>query len=514
MKRLLLTAMLMLVMCSGVFAADYIRVGVDSIAAGTQNAQIPFCIERTCLVPTKLGGATNGFRIYATGAAGFTYDTILMSPNVPYWLNMYQGFPSNTFAYGLYDFAFLTGGLAMDTIQHGIPIVNDTLYFTLVLDLEPGTGSLYIDSALFPPAAWKFSNLTCGLGGAPDRPLFVDKYGSDANHPIEIVVYGTPKPEITNCPDTIDANQCNIRQYQFEANPGNYSGASITGWTKLSGLGSIDQTGLYNSGALSIGTHSVTVVATNNHVPAYKDTCQFYVMAETEKYPPKEMDFIDLMHNTLWGPEGAESLSVTIVTPSAADEELTSLGIKFLEMVPVSGERWYSATVTVVQFKQLLEASWVRHVIPSERGTMKFNSIESPVLDTSTAYMFADSARARTGLTGAGVIIGVIDYDFDPCNLDFAWGLLNYKVLNFWDQQCTTACSPPQGYTYGIEYTKERFDSLLYADVDTDEDTFHGTLVASVAAGTGGLVQPKFQFRLNQYTPQHDALVSPFSPEP
>ena len=71
-----------------------------------------------------------------------------------------------------------------------MPIMTDTYLFSLFLDIGPGEGEILIDSAyVFTAGAWKWSGMTCGQGGAPDRPLFVDKYGSDANHPIHITVY-------------------------------------------------------------------------------------------------------------------------------------------------------------------------------------------------------------------------------------------------------------------------------------------------------------------------------------
>jgi hypothetical protein len=522
MKRLFLAAMLVLLMWSWgcLFAADYIRVGVDSIAAGTQNAQIPFFITRQCPTPAKVLGTSNGFELNATGSASWEFvDCVAdqealawFSFGMPMTLTDFSGFPGETQA------QFLIGGAAF--IPYGMPIVYEHLFFTLTLNIGDDDGEILIDSAFFPPGGnWKFSGMNCGQGGDTNRPLFLAKDFSNANHPIHITIYADEKPEITNCPDTIDANHCNVAHYQFEADPGSYPGAMITGWSVIAGQWSIGANGFFQTSELPCDTYWVKIEATNNR--SFKDTCEFYVVAETEHYTESKGRFRVPYQPFRYGPPEAESLTVEIIT-DGSDAGLEAKGIKLDPVKVEPGYGYFTAQVSVEQYEELKElrdqGGALKYVIPSERQKIKLweiNSIEEPVLDTSTAYMFADSARIRTGLTGAGVIIGVIDQDFDAINLDFAWGPNDHKTLFFWDQQCSTGCyPPPQGFAYGSEFTKDRFDNFQYQDVDTDENTFHGTLVASVAAVTGGLVQPRFQFRLNQYTPQHDALISPFSPEP
>jgi len=172
-------------------AGDYIRIGVDSIPAGATAFEIPFYIERTCPVPSYIMGTSNGFVLTATGFTSWSYAGYVPCPHWQWFplggliiLEMIDGTPPDS---------FLVSPLGPgENRASGLPIVEDTFFFSLFLDIGPGEGEILIDSAFVGSAgAWKFSGLTCGLGGAPDRPLFVDKYGSDANHPIHITVYQT-----------------------------------------------------------------------------------------------------------------------------------------------------------------------------------------------------------------------------------------------------------------------------------------------------------------------------------
>jgi hypothetical protein len=89
---------------------------------------------------------------------------------------------------GAYPDGFVFSLFSLPPGNCGLAITNDALAYTLILDVGPGEGEILIDSSS-SYGAWRWAGLTCGLGGAPDRPLFVDKYGSDAVHPIRIVVY-------------------------------------------------------------------------------------------------------------------------------------------------------------------------------------------------------------------------------------------------------------------------------------------------------------------------------------
>ena len=88
--------------------------------------------------------------------------------------------------------------------------------------------------------------------------------------------------------------------------------------------------------------------------------------------------------------------------------------------------------------------------------------------------------------TGEDVIIGVTDWGFDythPVFYDLAKE--NYRILRAWDQYRNDGPAP-EGFTYGTEFVGQ--EQLLAAQCDTFnvyEYFYHGTHVASIAAGSG-----------------------------
>ncbi|MCI9486969.1 MAG: S8 family peptidase [Lachnospiraceae bacterium] len=100
--------------------------------------------------------------------------------------------------------------------------------------------------------------------------------------------------------------------------------------------------------------------------------------------------------------------------------------------------------------------------------------------------------RARNqpvlNLTGAGVLVGLIDTGIDYENRVFLDPAGRTRILRIWDQTIQTG-RLPEGFQYGSEYTNEEIDAAIAA-VDgrslvpsVDEDG-HGTFLASIAAGS------------------------------
>jgi hypothetical protein len=185
MKSSAFVLVMLLLVCGAAIAGDYIRIGVDSIPAGATNFEIPFYVEHTC--GQNSPGIANGFIMIAEGAASWSFVDYVPCPQHFYWFSL-GGLLLMNHIDGMASDSFLVGGTGYSTT--GLPWTTDTILFSLFLDIGPSEGALLIDSAyVFSGGHWRFSGMTCGLGGAPNRPLFVDKYGSDANHPIVITVY-------------------------------------------------------------------------------------------------------------------------------------------------------------------------------------------------------------------------------------------------------------------------------------------------------------------------------------
>ena len=167
---------------------DYIRLGVDSIPAGSDDFDIPFHIKRTCPHPEIIENAANGFVITATGDVTYQYVDCYQDAGSSVNWNLGGFLFGNDIDDNPPD-SFLVAGMAMP--GGGMPIISDEPYFHLILDIGPGEGELCFDSSFIEPAAsWYWYDLTCGQGGDPERPLFVDKYGNDDNHPICLTVTG------------------------------------------------------------------------------------------------------------------------------------------------------------------------------------------------------------------------------------------------------------------------------------------------------------------------------------
>gem|GEM_PF-2566791 len=267
MRRSLLVVLVLLLTSSFAAADDYVRIDADSLVGGTLGV-LPFYVTRQCPDPDTLLGSSNGFVMTSTGAATWTFDSFVADPITDSWWTL-GGLIFTDKIDGTSPDSFLTGGAALPFGTPGMPVVTEQLYFTLNLNLGLGGGELCIDSAFIPPGgSWKFSGMTCGPGGGAARPLFVDKYLSDANHPICLTVVGEgpvcPDPLINVTPgdDMLEGSHCDGLGFQFGADAG--EGATIAGWSVTSGPGTIDASGNYSAGAMATGTYGVVIEVEND----------------------------------------------------------------------------------------------------------------------------------------------------------------------------------------------------------------------------------------------------------
>ena len=93
---------------------------------------------------------------------------------------------------------------------------------------------------------------------------------------------------------------------------------------------------------------------------------------------------------------------------------------------------------------------------------------------------------ATRGLFGRGVIVGIVDTGIDYRHPAFMNNDKTSRILSIWDQ--TVEGTPPAGFTFGSEYTKELINFALlsqypYTIVPTNDPYRHGTAIASVIAG-------------------------------
>jgi len=129
-------------------------------------------------------------------------------------------------------------------------------------------------------------------------------------------------------------------------------------------------------------------------------------------------------------------------------------------------------------------------------------------LDVSVPATGATALRGGTppnwtGLTGKGVIVGIVDSGIDLNHADFKDPSGKSRVLFLWDQ--ATSGKPPSGFTNGNECTKTMIDARSCSEVDPDG---HGTHVAGIAAGSGSATGNGLPpFRYVGMAPQADLIV-------
>lgn len=114
-------------------------------------------------------------------------------------------------------------------------------------------------------------------------------------------------------------------------------------------------------------------------------------------------------------------------------------------------------------------------------------------LDASCFRSVQGAGDAR-GLSGKGVLVGIVDSGVDWRHPDFRNEDGTSRILSLWDQsaQPEPGQNPPKGYLRGVEYTGEEINrALSLPDQEGDflvrerDLSGHGTSVLGIAAGNG-----------------------------
>lgn len=122
---------------------------------------------------------------------------------------------------------------------------------------------------------------------------------------------------------------------------------------------------------------------------------------------------------------------------------------------------------------------------------------DSPAVRQRPAPLQADRRRpAGLAPTGAGVVVGAVDWGMDVAHPDFRAADGSTRLLALWDQRDGSDDQPPDPYGYGVVHTRERIDQALrgsrpYAELGYHPaiadrgNGAHGTHVLDIAAGNG-----------------------------
>ena len=106
--------------------------------------------------------------------------------------------------------------------------------------------------------------------------------------------------------------------------------------------------------------------------------------------------------------------------------------------------------------------------------------------------------RAPLSLTGKGVLIAVLDSGVDYTHPEFRNVDGTTRIRAYWDQTGTGTSTdgwvqpaelPPDGFHQGLEYSKEQINEALVSGkkLPMIDSNGHGTAVAAIAAGNGGV---------------------------
>jgi len=109
-------------------------------------------------------------------------------------------------------------------------------------------------------------------------------------------------------------------------------------------------------------------------------------------------------------------------------------------------------------------------------------SMARPATDISIPEVGGIRARSITGLSGRGVLIGIVDSGIDWRHEDFITPDGKTRIKAILD------LSEPGGYYGGVRYTEEEINAALAAGASlaTHDYSGHGSHVAGIAAGDGG----------------------------
>ena len=117
--------------------------------------------------------------------------------------------------------------------------------------------------------------------------------------------------------------------------------------------------------------------------------------------------------------------------------------------------------------------------------TNKLESGETVKSAAGTDYIYKNPYITPTG---EGIIIVMIDSGINYLHPDFIKKDKTTKIISIWDQESTLK-SPPEGYLFGSEFTREEINEYISKNdpsLSVDE-TGTGTIAAGIAAGTGNL---------------------------
>ena len=143
-------------------------------------------------------------------------------------------------------------------------------------------------------------------------------------------------------------------------------------------------------------------------------------------------------------------------------DHLEEMGVK----LNIRKGRIRTASLSLEKLDRLFEAPDITYVGVSH--------LLHPLMDVASDRVQLPEFRDKTGLTGEGVIIGIVDTGIDATHPAF-----KERILRIWDQ--TLPPIPGQERPYGLELTGEELTT-------SPDPRGHGTHVAGIAAGSNTIL--------------------------
>ena len=195
----------------------------------------------------------------------------------------------------------------------------------------------------------------------------------------------------------------------------------------------------------------------------------------------------------------ARGISV-LVSGAMSKESLTDLGVTVHTVAgPVM-----TADVPLEALPGLLEVRGVERVDASN-ACVPYLNVSAPEAGAPTYW--GDSTSPYNppypGVTGRGVIIGVVDTGVDITNSEFKKTDGSTRILYLWDH--SGSAPPPAGFTYGREWTSTQINAgqCTFQEIDG-----HGTHIAGIAAGNGSRTGGGYAaYRYVGVAPEADLIV-------
>lgn len=172
------------------------------------------------------------------------------------------------------------------------------------------------------------------------------------------------------------------------------------------------------------------------------------------------------------GKTGSDILKCYILTEE--DETIERLINAGIEINSVIGDI-ATAAIPAEEIETVANISGVKRI---ECGAPVSLSLDAARRETGADYVQSGTGL-NMGYDGSGVVIGIIDSGLEYDHINFYDEKGNLRIKRVWNQQDNSG-TPPDGYTYGSEYTTQ--DEIEGVKYDTSTGT-HATHVTGIAAG-------------------------------